>query len=259
MAVRIDDFLQKVRKAETPFYRRMKTIAKGIVQFEAPCIKPWHSLLYRERELRLTLWRSLWRAFYYQPMFRTRCRSCGDNLHLFNTGQGMPLIIGNLNIEIGNNVKIYDRIALAGLTIGENPTLRIGDNTEIPYNSSIFVANEITIGSNCIIGCTLLADNNGHRFDYKTRMKEPIEIENTGRVIFGDYVWAAHSCMVFGNVRIGTGAVIAARAIVTRDVPPFCIVVGNPARIIRKLPFPEEMIEKVGQEEYQKYLDAEVI
>jgi acetyltransferase-like isoleucine patch superfamily enzyme len=64
--------------------------------------------------------------------------------------------------------------------------------------------------------------------------------------------------MILGNVTVGTGAVIAAMAVVTRDVPPFCIVAGNPARIVKKLPFPTEMIEQVGEEQYRFYQEAEL-
>jgi acetyltransferase-like isoleucine patch superfamily enzyme len=46
-------------------------------------------------------------------------------------------------------------------------------------------------------------------------------------------------------------------AVVARDVPPFCVVAGNPARIVKKLPFPEEMIEQVGEEQYRFYQEAE--
>jgi acetyltransferase-like isoleucine patch superfamily enzyme len=256
--VGIDDFLTKVRKADTPFYKMLKKTAKNIVQFEAPRIPLLHSFLYRERELRIGLWRSFWRAFYYQPMFRTRCKSCGKHLHILHSGQGIPLIIGNLDIEVGNNVVIYDRISLAGLITGDNPVLRIGDNSQVHSSISIYVANEVSIGSNCLIVSTLITDNPGHNIDYRTRLTEPVEIGAAGRVIIGDYVWAARSSMIIGDVRIGTGAIIAARAVVTKDIPPFCVVAGNPARIVKKLPFPEEMIEKIGQDEYQKYLDAEV-
>jgi acetyltransferase-like isoleucine patch superfamily enzyme len=50
--------------------------------------------------------------------------------------------------------------------------------------------------------------------------------------------------------------VIGARTIVTQDIPPFCVVAGNPARIVNKLPFPEELIEKLGRDAYLKYENA---
>ena len=69
---------------------------------------------------------------------------------------------------------------------------------------------------------------------------------------------AAHQSMIVGNLTIGDGAIIGVNAVVTSDVPPFCMVEGNPARITKKLPFPKEMREILGEEEYSKYLDAKV-
>jgi acetyltransferase-like isoleucine patch superfamily enzyme len=54
-----------------------------------------------------------------------------------------------------------------------------------------------------------------------------------GDVTIGHDVWLGSQCMILSGVTIGTGAVIAARAVVTRDVPPYAIVGGNPARVIR--------------------------
>jgi acetyltransferase-like isoleucine patch superfamily enzyme len=54
-----------------------------------------------------------------------------------------------------------------------------------------------------------------------------------GDVIIGHDVWLGSQCMVMSGVTIGHGAVVAARAVVTRDVPPYAIVAGNPARIVR--------------------------
>ncbi|WP_108051881.1 CatB-related O-acetyltransferase [Bosea sp. 124] len=62
-----------------------------------------------------------------------------------------------------------------------------------------------------------------------------------GDVAIGHDVWLGSQCMVLSGVTIGTGAVIAARAVVTRDVPPYAIVGGNPARVLR-LRFGEETI-----------------
>lgn len=54
-----------------------------------------------------------------------------------------------------------------------------------------------------------------------------------GDVAIGHDVWLGSQCMVLSGVTIGTGAVVAARAVVTRDVPPYAIVAGNPARVLR--------------------------
>ena len=54
-----------------------------------------------------------------------------------------------------------------------------------------------------------------------------------GDVLIGHDVWLGSQCMVMSGVAIGHGAVVAARAVVTRDVPPYAIVAGNPARVVR--------------------------
>lgn len=56
---------------------------------------------------------------------------------------------------------------------------------------------------------------------------------SNGDVSVGHDVWLGSQCMVLSGVTIGHGAVVAARAVVTRDVPPYAVVAGNPARIVR--------------------------
>ena len=254
----IDEFVQKVRRAETPFYARLNQYGKRALMMEAPYIPGWHDFLYRERQFRMEAWRNFWRVLYYQPMFRGRCDACGTKLHIYHTGQGIPFLDGNVSMTIGANVKIYDRSAIVGLTVADRPKLVIGNNTDLPNPISIFIGNEVSIGSNCLIVCDLIADNPGHRTDYHDRTGKRVEVEKIGRVCIRDHVWAARNSMILGNVTVGTGAVIAAMAVVTRDVPPFCLVAGNPARIVKKMPFPSEMIEQVGEEQYRLYQEAEL-
>jgi acetyltransferase-like isoleucine patch superfamily enzyme len=158
---------------------------------------------------------------------------------------------------VGDDVGIYDRITLAALTVGNKPKLTIGDSSDISTRIAVLVGNEVCIGSDCMIGCSLITDNPGHNFEYEARHQR-LKQERIGRVLIGNRVWAAAESMIIGKVTIGEGAIIGARAVVTKDVPPFCVVTGNPASIVRKLPFPEEMITRLGREEYQKYLDAKV-
>lgn len=54
-----------------------------------------------------------------------------------------------------------------------------------------------------------------------------------GDVSIGHDVWLGSGCLILSGVAVGHGAVVAARAVVTRDVPPYAIVAGNPARIVR--------------------------
>jgi len=65
-----------------------------------------------------------------------------------------------------------------------------------------------------------------------------------GDTVVGHDVWLGYSALVLPGVRIGHGAVVAAASVVARDVPPYAIVAGNPARVIRSR-FPEEDVARL--------------
>ena len=253
----IEDFITKVKKGETPFYKNLSVLARKLMRIEFYGSSFMNSFLYRERKVRIGLWRNFWRLLYYQPMFRSRCTSCGKGLRIVHSGQGIPLIDGDVSIILGENFSIFDRVTIAALTPGEQSKLIIGDNTNISGPINILIGNQVSIGSNCLIGSQLIADNPGHNIDYRKRSQRLPSIF-FGEVKIGNHVWAGYQSVIFGNVTIGDGAVIGARAVVTKDVPPFCVVMGNPAKIVKKVAFPEEMIEQVGEDQYRKYLEAEV-
>ncbi len=71
-----------------------------------------------------------------------------------------------------------------------------------------------------------------------------LNLPNKGDTVIGNDVWFGHESVVVSAAKIGDGAIIAARAVVTKDVPPYTIVGGNPAKIIRKR-FSDEIIEQL--------------
>ncbi len=255
--MRIAVIAEKIRRRETPIYNFLYNIAKAVRGFELPYVPGIHDVLYHERSLRVNLWRSLWRVFYYQPLFRSRCHTCGKGLYIINSGQGLPVIEGDLKIDVGNNVSIYDRSTFGALTIGSNPRLIIGENTQIASSVAILVGNRVSIGNNCIISCTMIADNPGHNLDYRKRYLK-LEKEKIEKINIGDHVWAATQSIIIGRVNVGTGAIISPRAVVRKNVPPFCIVNGDPARVIRKLPIPDEIRANIKPAEYEEYLQVEL-
>lgn len=85
--------------------------------------------------------------------------------------------------------------------------------------------------------------------------------DNKGDIVIGNDVWIGYEAVIMAGVHIGNGAIIATRAVVTKDVPPYTIVGGVPARPIRKR-FDEEVIQKLetlkwwdwSAEKIQRYL-----
>ncbi|OFD41450.1 hypothetical protein BWGOE3_35540 [Bacillus mycoides] len=67
-----------------------------------------------------------------------------------------------------------------------------------------------------------------------------------GDVIIGHDVWICSGAMIMSGVKVGNGAVIGARSVVTRDIPPYGIVAGNPAKLVRYR-FSPEVIEELQQ------------
>lgn len=89
---------------------------------------------------------------------------------------------------------------------------------------------------------------NNEAKEFKIRKKDSRE----KCLIIGNDVWIGASVLISPNIRIGTGAVIAASSVVTKDVPPYAIVGGNPAKII-KFRFDDDLIVKMLLSEWWKY------
>lgn len=80
-----------------------------------------------------------------------------------------------------------------------------------------------------------------------------------GEIILEDEVWVGHEALILSGCHIGKGAIIAAGAVVTEDIPPYCIAAGVPAKIIKKR-FSDEIIEKLlaFQIPYEKLLEKDL-
>ncbi|ARC89805.1 type B chloramphenicol O-acetyltransferase [Rhodovulum sp. MB263] len=119
--------------------------------------------------------------------------------------------------------------------------------------------DRLVIGSFCSIGsgaAFVMAGNQGHRYDWISSfpfywMSEVPAFEGAengyrpaGDTVIGNDVWIGSEAIIMPGVTIGDGAVIGTRAVVTRDVEPYAIVGGNPARIIRKR-FDEDSIARL--------------
>ena len=131
-----------------------------------------------------------------------------------------------ISIEKGASINQYAEIHSGG-----NP-IRIRANAFIDLGASIRDCGEI-IGSNCMIAshCSMYANN--HRFDDLTRTINSQALTAIGITIEDD-CWLGTGVRVLDGVTIGRGSVIGAGAVVSRDIPPYSVAVGVPARVIKK-------------------------
>ena len=119
-----------------------------------------------------------------------------------------------------------------------SPSIEIGKNCNFGAFNHITCIDKITIGENVLTGkWVTIADNSHGRINLDSLREEPLlrPLYSKGPVIIGDNVWIGDKATILPNVTIGMGAVVAANAVVTKNVPPYTVVGGNPARIIKQL------------------------
>jgi galactoside O-acetyltransferase len=114
---------------------------------------------------------------------------------------------------------------------------RIGSRVALGINSMIDAndGGEIIIGSDVLIaaGSVLRASNHEFRDPTIAIAKQG---HRPGKIVIGDDVWIGANCVVVPDVVIGDHSIVAAGAVVTKDVPPWAIVGGVPAQVIRERP-----------------------
>lgn len=145
------------------------------------------------------------------------------------------------HVMIGDNCSI-DAI----LSVDETGIISVGDYTTIRNDTRIYSSVSITIGNYVIISNHVhIYDNNNHPTDSQKRIelcKSGFESElwawkysDKAPVKIGNNVWIGEYSVILKGVVIGDGAIVATRAVVTKDVPPYTIVAGNPARVVKQL------------------------
>ncbi|MEQ8965786.1 MAG: CatB-related O-acetyltransferase [Azospirillaceae bacterium] len=146
-------------------------------------------------------------------------------------------------------------------TVVTNPNIRVGDYTyyddpddptgferNVLYHFD-FIGDRLIIGRFCQIaaGATFVMNGGNHRTDgistfpfavfgqgWSDRFEGELAMPVKGDTVIGNDVWLGHDCMIMPGVTLGDGAIVATRAVVAGDVPPYAVVAGNPARVIRR-------------------------
>lgn len=226
--------IDKIRKRETPFWQAVYKIAKRVSRINMPVIKPLHIFLDAERSFRHTAWNEFRRVFYDEPIFKTYCQRCGHGLNL---SCGIPAVIGPLQIYIGDNVSLHGVGTFVAGKVYPDPVLRIGDNSHLGYQMGISVGTKIEIGNHVLIANRVsLVGYDLHPADpIKRAQNNPPDESGCGDIVIEDYAWIGMNSIILKNVTIGKASIVAAGSVVTKDVPPYSIVAGNPAKVVKSL------------------------
>lgn len=180
-----------------------------------------------------------------------------------NIGQG-TIVKNNFEVNVRTiTKKVYVTIGEKSVVRGhvnienENGFIEIGNNCNIGENCTFNSVCGIKIGNNVLISWNVIFyDHNAHSTDADLRREDIVSIyerEISGDImewrekrknwnivgkapiVVKDDVWIGFDAVIMKGVTIGEGAVVASRSVVTHDVPPYTVVAGNPASIVKRL------------------------
>ncbi|AFY54444.1 acetyltransferase (isoleucine patch superfamily) [Rivularia sp. PCC 7116] len=161
----------------------------------------------------------------------------GDGVHLFKGVRVDALGNENNKITIKEGVAIERNVDIGAL---DNTHIYIDKGTFIGVGASVAGPGNVKIGKRCLIAarCGIFANN--HKYADPSRYIADQGVTCQGITIEDD-CWLGHAVTVVDGVTIGKGSVIGAGAVVTKDIPPYSIAVGTPARVIKSR-LPEDSI-----------------
>lgn len=152
-------------------------------------------------------------------------------------------IVGAGEITIGEDSHVMATLVADrnGGRISVGKRCYLGDNTRIRASQSIEIGDDVMVAHN-----TNIFDDNTHPTDVDERMADKDGILMRGSwerfptlsskpIKICDKSWIGCNCCVMKGVTIGEGAIVAAGSVVTKDVPPYSVAAGNPAKIVKKL------------------------
>ena len=141
---------------------------------------------------------------------------------------GKP-IVDATDLEVGDDFKVWSgpRVTL----ISGWGRLRFGDRCFVNVGTTIIAVEEIVVGDDVAFANDVyVMDSDSHGVEGRPHKQAPVRI--------GDGCWIGTRAIILPGVTLGKRVLVAAGAVVTRDVPDDCLVAGNPARVVRELTYP---------------------
>lgn len=165
----------------------------------------------------------------------------GEKTRFYPGSQIINLSNDKGKIQVGSNCHISGLM----LIYSYGGSIKIGDNCSLSEHSRIVSANKVEIGNRVLIAHNVnIIDNISHPIDANLRHEDFMNSYSVGMkeydiksapVIIEDDVWIGLNCTIMKGVTIGRGAIIGSGSMVTKDVKPWTVNVGNPLKCVREL------------------------
>jgi acetyltransferase-like isoleucine patch superfamily enzyme len=129
------------------------------------------------------------------------------------------------------------------LTVDYGCNVRLGDGVYANFNLCILDCGIVTIGSRTMFGPNVSIFAATHETEVQSRRDN---IEFAGPVVIGEDCWIGGHVVILPNVTIGDGVTIGAGSVVTKSIPSWCVAIGNPARVVKKVT-PAPLQKRAGE------------
>lgn len=203
--------------------------------FEMPVLPVIYKLLYTLHLSIKHCFATVIQFVYFIPMFKSQVSGSKKRLTLHC---GMPQIIGSLNIELGDDVRMSGITTFCGrFNETRKAKLSIGNNVDVGWQNAFSVGSEIILEDDVrLAGKVFLAGFPGHPLNAKARAEgAPDTQDQIGHIIIKQGAWVGTGATILAGVTVGKGAIVAAGSVVTKNVPDYCIVAGNPAKVVKSV------------------------
>lgn len=188
----------------------------------------------------------LLRKFFYKYLFKPKLRNVifGKNIDIFNPRNikiGKNCMIGDnclLEAKPGGNISIGNDVGIGRgtLIISALGSIEIGDNVSIAaYSHIAAIGTKVKIGKDVgIAAYSYIIGTAGYDLNSFDKPMVDQPITDSKGIVIGNDVWLGAGVYVIDGCNVGTGSVIGAGSIVTKNIPEYSIAVGIPAKVIKK-------------------------
>ncbi len=176
-----------------------------------------HRLLIAKGEARPRLWVKIFLNRFYHT------RGKGSKIRRYTRMDVLPF--NNFSLGVNSTIEDFSTInnGVGDVLIGDNSLVGMGN----------VIIGPVTIGNNVILAQNVVASGLNHEYkDPATPIhKQPV---TTAPIVIEDDCWIAANVVITSGVTIGKHSVVAAGSVVTKNIPPFSVAAGNPAKVIKR-------------------------